>query len=47
MSIDKALFGEIFLSHSSVDKPFARKLAPRIEKAGFRTWLDEKQWLLK
>ena len=34
---------KFFLSHSSIDKPFVRKLARRIEKEGFRVWLDEKK----
>lgn len=43
MSNEKHLLGKVFISHSSVDKPFVRKLAEAIERAGFRTWLDEKE----
>jgi hypothetical protein len=39
----QSLPGEVFLSHSSVDKSFVRKLTRRIEKEGFRVWLDEKK----
>ena len=31
----------VFLSHNSADKPFVRKLALDLEKAGVRCWLDE------
>lgn len=31
----------IFLSHSSVDKPFVRKLAADLRRAGFYVWVDE------
>src|SRR5215213_7499402 len=37
----KHLLGKIFISHSSVDKPFVRRLAARIRKAGYEVWLDE------
>lgn len=39
----KTRLGKIFVSHSSVDKPFVRKLASAIERAGFAVWLDEKE----
>jgi hypothetical protein len=39
----KHLLGKVFISHSSVDKPFVRRLAGRIEKEGFRVWLDERE----
>ena len=31
----------IFLCHSSIDKPFVRRLASRLRRAGVRVWLDE------
>lgn len=31
----------IFLSHSHADKPFARKLAARLESEGHEVWIDE------
>jgi len=31
----------IFLSHSHADKPFARKLASSLRKAGHSVWIDE------
>jgi hypothetical protein len=31
----------VFLSHSSVDKPFVRKLAREFEKNGIKGWVDE------
>ncbi|HEV7241875.1 MAG TPA: toll/interleukin-1 receptor domain-containing protein [Thermoanaerobaculia bacterium] len=37
---------KIFLSHSSKDKPFVRRLATRLEKHGFQVWLDEKELLV-
>jgi len=45
MPTDKSLFGKIFISHSSIDKPFVRKLVSSLESEGFRTWLDEKELL--
>ena len=36
-------FGKIFISHSSADKPFVRRLARRLEKNGYSVWLDEKE----
>lgn len=31
----------IFLSHSSIDKPFVRKLAADLRRSGFFVWVDE------
>jgi hypothetical protein len=36
-------FGKIFISHSSTDKPFVRRLAKGLEQAGYSVWLDEKE----
>lgn len=33
--------GKIFISHTSADKPFVRRLASRLEKDQFSVWLDE------
>ena len=32
----------VFISHSSVDKPFVRELSKDLESAGLQVWLDEK-----
>ncbi len=45
MSINKHLYGKVFISHSSVNKPFVRRLVKAIEADGFQTWLDEKELL--
>lgn len=45
MAIDKSLFGKVFISHASLDKPFVRRLVDAIEADGFQTWLDEKELL--
>lgn len=34
---------QVFISHSSKDKPFVRKLATDIEKLKISVWLDEKK----
>jgi len=34
--------GKVFLSHSSVDKPFVRRLHKKLADAGVDLWLDEK-----
>jgi hypothetical protein len=34
---------DVFLSHSSKDKPVVRELAARLKKDGVRVWLDEEQ----
>jgi len=39
----KTPLGKIFLSHSSIDKPFVRKLDQHLKRAGYETWLDEKE----
>ena len=36
---------DIFLSHSSADKPVVRQLAERLRQAGLRVWFDE--WIIK
>jgi hypothetical protein len=41
MSNSKFLIGKVFISHSSLDKRFVRKLSRAIMKAGFEIWLDE------
>ena len=33
--------GKVFISHTAADKPFVRRLAARLKKAGFDYWLDE------
>ncbi|MEU1594521.1 TIR domain-containing protein [Streptomyces sp. NPDC005708] len=39
--------GKIFISHSSVDKPFIRRrIDAPLRAAGYDTWLDEKELLL-
>lgn len=45
MPANKALFGKIFISHSSADKAFVRKLVASLEADGFLTWVDEKELL--
>jgi len=35
------LSDRIFLSHSSIDKPFVRQLAGRLRLIGLTPWLDE------
>ncbi|MCI0691547.1 toll/interleukin-1 receptor domain-containing protein [candidate division KSB1 bacterium] len=32
---------DVFISHSTKDKPVARELANRLKKDGLRVWLDE------
>lgn len=34
---------QVFISHSSKDKPFVRKLVADLERHGILVWLDEKQ----
>lgn len=41
MTARRSLVGRIFISHSSLDKAFVRRLVKRLDKAGFDTWLDE------
>jgi len=41
MAFTKTLLGKVFISHSSKDKPFVRRLVSRLTKEGFRVWLDE------
>jgi hypothetical protein len=36
---------DVFLSHSSADKPVVRELAERLRAAGLRVWFDE--WLIR
>lgn len=38
--------GRIFLSHSSADKSFVRKLVRKLEDEGYDVWLDEKELLV-
>jgi hypothetical protein len=33
--------GKTFISHTAADKPFVRRLAASLKKAGFHVWLDE------
>ena len=34
---------DVFMCHSSVDKPIVRKINVELKEAGLRTWLDEEQ----
>src|SRR5689334_21229059 len=36
----------VFISHSSLDKPFARRLETSLRLAGVDAWLDEKKLLI-
>jgi hypothetical protein len=36
---------DVFLSHSSADKPVVRELAEQLRAAGLRVWFDE--WLIQ
>ncbi|MFM6127918.1 MAG: toll/interleukin-1 receptor domain-containing protein, partial [Sphaerospermopsis kisseleviana] len=36
---------DVFLSHSSADKPVVRELAEGLRAAGLRVWFDE--WIIK
>jgi hypothetical protein len=36
---------DVFLSHSSADKPVVRELAERLRAAGLRVWFDD--WIIK
>ena len=42
-ALEKTLLGKIFISHSSKDKRFVRKLVSELEARGFSTWLDERE----
>ena len=39
----KYVLGKVFISHSSKDKPFVRRLARRLWDEGYQVWLDEKE----
>jgi TIR domain len=39
----KYILGKVFISHSSKDKPFVRRLAQRLWREGYQVWLDEKE----
>lgn len=43
MSAGKTLLGKIFVSYSSTDRRFVRRLAKRLTDAGFKLWLDERE----
>lgn len=43
MAIEKHLLGKVFISHSSIDKPFVRRLSRRLQNGGYQVWLDEKE----
>ncbi len=38
---------KVFLSHSSVDKPFARKLAADLRANGHTVWIDEAEIIMR
>lgn len=42
----KSYLGKIFISHSSVDKPFVRELDRRLRDSGYDTWLDEHEMVV-
>ena len=37
----ESYLGNVFISHSSLDKPFVRRLDRRLRGVGYQTWLDE------
>ncbi len=46
LSTNRVELGPVFLSHSSLDKPFVRRLNSRLQREGFKTWLDEKDLVI-
>ena len=38
--MNKPFYWDVFLSHSSIDKPRVARLAERLTAAGFRVWFD-------
>jgi hypothetical protein len=40
---NRVLLGKVFISHSSLDKPFVRRLTKRLWTEGYDVWLDEKE----
>ncbi len=45
MIIDKSSIGKIFISYSSLDKRFVRRLAKRLKTDGYYVWIDEAELL--
>lgn len=41
--LSKWVLGKVFISHSSRDKAFVRRLAKRLWGEGYQVWLDEKE----
>lgn len=41
--IKKWILGKVFISHSSKDKPFVRKICRNLWEKGYQVWLDEKE----
>lgn len=41
--MSKWVLGKVFISHSSRDKAFVRRLAKRLWNEGYQVWLDEKE----
>lgn len=41
--MQKYVLGKVFISHSSKDKPFVRRLTQRLWREGYQVWLDEKE----
>lgn len=39
--LSSAITKKVFLSHSSKDKPFVRKLSDKLQQDGFQSWVDE------
>jgi TIR domain len=44
-AIRKRFAYDVFLSHTSKDKPAVRELAERLKQDGLRVWLDE--WVIQ
>jgi hypothetical protein len=41
--MDDSFTHDVFLSHSSLDKPLVRELAARLQSDGVKVWLDERE----
>lgn len=42
-ALENVLLGKIFISHSSKDKKFVRRLVSKLEATGYSVWLDERE----